>query len=155
MALGPFPVNFKQIFKMKKLMIGGQALVKLGSSRQTKDTDYLVSIPGKPVFIFDKENNVDYINAAGNNKFFAQIWEMEDRNEGELASPLALLNLKAYSFVQHCLNGHFQKADDAEFDIKFLIRNFNLSIQDLELVRDYVSIGEFSEIEKVVKSVRK
>lgn len=97
---------------MKQLMIGGQALVKLGSNRVTLDTDYLVSIAGKPVFIFDKAANVDYINAAGGNKFFAEVWKMEEKNIGELASPTALLNLKAYSFVQHCLNGHWKKADE-------------------------------------------
>lgn len=140
---------------MKQLMIGGQALVKLGSNRVTLDTDYLVSIAGKPVFIFDKAANVDYINAAGGNKFFAEVWKMEEKNIGELASPTALLNLKAYSFVQHCLNGHWKKADDAEFDIKFLVREFNLTISDIKIAKKYVSEGEFSEVEKIVNSVRK
>ena len=49
----------------KQLMIGGQALDSLGSSRHTEDVDYLVIVPGMPTFIHDKEANTDYINAAG------------------------------------------------------------------------------------------
>ena len=95
----------------KQLLIGGQALVKLGSSRTTLDTDYLISDAENGLaFMHDKENNIDYCNANGN-KFFKEIWEMEENNNGEMASAQALLELKAYSFVQHCLNGFFKKAD--------------------------------------------
>lgn len=134
-------------------MIGGQALVKLGSNRYTVDTDYLINdASSKLPFMHDKEKNIDYCNANGS-KFFAEIWKMEAKNNGEIASPQALLELKAYSFVQHCLNGHFKKADEAEFDIKFLIRSFNLT--GVSIVKKYVSAGELSEIEKIIKSVRK
>lgn len=134
-------------------MIGGQALVKLGNNRTTEDVDYFVNITGSPVFSHDKVKNIDYINAAGGNKFFAEVWKMEENNNGELASPQALLELKAYSLVQHCLNGFWKKADDAEFDMKFLVREFNLS--GVKIVNKYVTAGELSEIEKVIKSVRK
>lgn len=138
---------------MKNLLIGGQALVKLGSSRSTNDTDYLVSnATVKQAFYHDKEKNTDYCNAASN-KFFAEIWKLESKNNGEIASPQALLELKAYSFVKHCLNGFFQKADDAEYDIKFLCRTFNLS--SVKIVKKYVSAGELSEIEKIINTVRK
>lgn len=134
-------------------MIGGQAMVKLGSNRQTLDTDYIIyNKTSKVAFIHDKEKNIDYINANGN-KFFAEIWKMESKNNGEIASPQALLELKAYSFVQHCLNGFFQKADDAEFDIKFLVRNFNLSA--VKIVKKYISEGELTEVEKIINGVRK
>ena len=94
---------------MKKLLIRGQALIKLGNDRSTNDTDYIVNnIDSKEAFIFDKANNVDYINANGN-KFFAEVWKMEANNNGEIASPQALLELKAYSLVQHCLNGFWSK----------------------------------------------
>lgn len=133
-------------------MIGGQALVKLGSNRTTLDTDYLVCDESNAVaFSHDKEANIDYCNAAGN-EFFSEIWKMEEKNIGEIATPAALLELKAYSFVQHCLNGFWKKADDAEFDIKFLVREFKLSAP--KIVKKYVSAGEFSEIVKVIKSVR-
>ncbi len=145
----------RNIKDMKKLMIGGQALVKLGSSRTTKDTDYLVDDKtSTEPFIFDRENNIDYINANGN-KFFAEIWKMEQNNEGELASPIALINLKAYSLVMHCRNFHFSKADDAEYDIKFLARTFNLSLKSVSILKKYTSSGEFSEIEKIFNNIRK
>jgi hypothetical protein len=63
------------------------------------------------------------------------------------------LELKAYSFVQHCLNGFWKKADEAEFDIKFLVREFNLT--GVKIVNKFVSEGELSEINKIIKSVRK
>lgn len=142
-----------EIKSEKQLMIGGQALVKLGSNRSTLDTDYLINdLTNNNAFIHDKVENRDYCNAAAN-KFFAEIWKMEAKNIGELASPQALLELKAYSFVQHCLNGHFRKADDAEFDIKFLVRNFNLTI--IKIANKYISTGELSEVEKIIKSVKK
>jgi hypothetical protein len=139
--------------EMKQLLIGGQALVKLGSSRMTEDTDYLVNnTASKMAFSHDKAANVDYCNANGN-KFFAEVWKMEAKNIGEIASPQALLELKAYSFVQHCLNGFWKKADEAEFDIKFLVREFNLT--GVKIVNKFVSEGELSEIHKIIKSVRK
>jgi hypothetical protein len=137
----------------KQLMIGGQALVKLGSNRTTADTDYLINdTTSKVAFLHDKEKNIDYCNANGN-KFFAEIWKMEAKNNGELASPQALLELKAYSLVQHCLNGFWKKADEAEFDIKFLVREFNLT--GVKIVKKFISAGELAEIEKIIKSVRK
>lgn len=137
----------------KQLMIGGQALVKLGSTRLTKDVDYLVNIEeSSNAFIHDAKNNIDYCNANGS-KFFKAIWKMEEKNVGEIASPQALLELKAYAFVQHCLNGFYQKADEAEFDIKFLVRFFNLS--GLKIVQKYISKAELEEVQKIIKSVRR
>jgi hypothetical protein len=90
---------------MKKLMIGGAALVKLGSSRSTQDVDYLVCDKSTDDnFIHDKEKNIDYINANGH-PFFEEIWQAEKNNIGEIASPQSLLELKAFAFVQLCLNG--------------------------------------------------
>lgn len=137
----------------KKLMIGGAALVALGSSRSTLDTDYLVNdTTSKLPFIHIKESNEDLCNANGH-KFFAEIWKMEAKNIGPLASPQALLELKAFALVQHCLNGHWSKADNDEYDIKFLVRNFNLT--GVSIVKKYISAGELMEVEKVIKSVRK
>lgn len=81
------------------------------------------------------------------------ISNMEANNNGEIASPQALLELKAYSLVQHCLNGFWRKADEAEFDMKFLCREFNLS--SVKIVSRFVSAGELAEINKVINSVRK
>jgi hypothetical protein len=129
---------------MKKLLIGGQALRTLGSTRHTNDFDYLVNdLNSKKPFITSEE--VDYINANGH-KFFNEIWKMEANNSSEIASPQALLELKAFSLVQHCQNFNFKKADEAEFDIKFLVRNFSLELP--KIVKKYVTDGEYSEIKK-------
>jgi len=137
----------------KQLMIGGTALNKLGSSRITKDIDYLVfDSENKTAFSHDKEKNIDYCNANGN-KFFAEVWKMEKNNVGEIASPQALLELKAYAFVQHCKNFFFQKADDCEFDIKYLVRQFNLT--GVKIVNKFITAGELSEVEKIINSVKK
>ena len=136
---------------MKKILIGGSALVNLGSSRSTNDTDYLVNdLSTTKAFLHDQENNIDYINANGN-KFFSAIYEVEKNNDQ--ATPQSLLELKAYSFVQHCQNFNFQKADDAEYDIKFLVRKFNLT--GVSIVKRYLSSGELSEIVKIINSVKK
>jgi len=135
---------------MKKLMIGGQALVNMGNDRFTLDTDYLINdTTSTETFIFDHENNIDYINANGN-KFFNEIWKLEADNNGPLASPRALLELKAYSLVMHCRNRQFAKADAAEYDMKFLVRNYNLGPVAVNIVKRHVSAGEFSEIIKII-----
>lgn len=138
---------------MKKLMIGGTALVKLGSNRMTNDVDYLINDRSRDdMFIHDKENNIDYINANGH-EFYREIWDMEEGNIGEIASPQALLELKAFAFVQHCQNGFWQKADETEFDMRFLVRKFNLN--ELKIVDKYIGKGELEEVEKVINSVRR
>lgn len=137
---------------MKKLLIGGQALVKLGSSRTTNDTDYLVFDSSNTTpFSHDKTNNIDYCNANGS-EFFAAIWEMEKENNGEIATPQSLLELKAYAFVQHCVNGFWQKADDCEFDMKFLCRNFNLS--QVNIASRFITPAQLKEVNKVL-AIRK
>lgn len=138
--------------KGKKLMIGGQALLAIGNTRHTDDTDYLVNVPGQGAFMHDKAANEDYCNAAGN-KFFAEVWKMEKGNIGPLSSPAALLELKAYAFVQHCLNHHFSKADHDEADMKFLFRKFNLPLP--KIVKKHVTAGEYSEIEKIFDAMRR
>ena len=51
----------------QKILIGGQALLELGSTRGTNDVDYLVEDKtSTEMFICDKEANIDYLNANGN-----------------------------------------------------------------------------------------
>lgn len=131
-----------------KTLIGGQALRNLGSDRHTNDVDYLINdISTKEAFITSKE--VDYLNANGN-KFFAEIFKIEEGNEQ--ATPQSLFELKAYAFVQHCQNFNWAKVDACEYDMKFLVRNFDCSAK---IVKKYISVGELSEIEKIINSVRK
>lgn len=131
-----------------KILVGGQALKNLGSDRNTLDLDYLINdTTTKETFICSE--NVDYLNANGN-KFFAEIYKIEAGNEQ--ATPQSLFELKAYAFVQHCQNFKFAKADACEYDIKFLVRNFNIT--NSKIARKYMTDGEYSEIEKIIKSVK-
>ena len=134
-----------------KILIGGRALVALGSSRNTNDTDYLVNdITTNSPFMFDTEKNVDYINANGH-PFFNEIYQLEKGKQ--IASPQSLLELKAFSFVMHCKHMNWKKVSDCEYDMAFLVREFNL--KGCSLVKKYVSESEFVEIEKEIKSIRK
>jgi hypothetical protein len=130
-----------------KILIGGQALRNLGSDRFTSDVDFLINdISTKEAFICSDE--IDYLNANGN-KFFAEIFNSEKGNEQATAQ--SLLELKCYAFVQHCQNFNFVKADSCEYDIKFLVRNFKVSPQ---IVKKYISLGELSEIEKIINNIK-
>ena len=46
----------------------------------------------------------------------------------------------------------WQKADDAEYDIKFIVRH--LGVNKLEVAQRFVSAGELSEINKIINSVK-
>jgi hypothetical protein len=131
-----------------EILIGGQALRELGSDRYTNDVDYLVNDTTSTKAFITSEN-IDLLNANGN-KFFAEIFKLEEGNI--IATPQSLLELKAYAFVQHCQNFNFAKADTCEYDIKFLVRNFNL--KSIKIASKYMSSGEFEEVNKVIRSVR-
>lgn len=131
-----------------KILIGGQALRNLGSDRYTNDTDYLINDKStRDAFI--TSDAVDYLNANGN-KFFAEVWEQEQGNKQ--ATPQSLFELKVYAFVQHCQNFNFAKADSCEYDLKFLVRNFNIT--ESKIAIKYITNGEYSEIVKIVRSVK-
>lgn len=133
--------------KATKILIGGQALKNLGSDRYTNDVDYLVNdTTTKNAFITSEKE--DLLNANGN-KFFAEIFKIEEGKEQ--ASAQSLFELKAYAFVQHCENFNFAKADACEYDLKFLVRNFGCSPK---IVKKYITSGELSEIINIVKSVK-
>lgn len=132
-----------------KILIGGQALRNLGSDRYTDDVDYLINdTNSNEMFIHTSE--ADFLNANGN-KFFAEVYENEKNNEQ--ASAQGLFELKVYSFVQHCQNFNWKKVDSAEYDIKFLVRNFGIT--ESKIARKYISQSEFLEIQKIINSVKK
>jgi len=131
-----------------QILIGGQALRQLGSDRYTKDIDYLINDKTtKEAFI--TSTDIDFLNANGN-KLFAEIYKIEKDNE--IATPQSLLELKAYAFVQHCQNFNWKKVDACEYDIKFLVRTFNL--KSIKIANKYISNGELSEVQKVINSVK-
>jgi len=134
---------------MSRILIGGAALNHYGSSRHTDDKDYLVNIPTEAA-AFLHEDDCDLINASGH-PLFMEIWEAEQGNE--VASVKALLDLKAFAFAQHCINRKFQKADDCEYDIKFLIRMYG-SLYSCPRAKKYLTTGEYSELCKVIRSVK-
>lgn len=134
-----------------KTLIGGQALVQLGSSRSTNDVDYLINDKStEEMFLNDTKNNIDYLNANGS-KFFNEIYKLEAGKD--TASPQSLLELKAYALVQHCQNMNWQKADDCEYDMKFLCRKFNLT--ETKIVNKYLAKSELKEVAKVINSVNR
>jgi hypothetical protein len=137
---------------MKKILIGGAALNKLGSDRYTNDVDYMINDSNNnDIFIFDRDNNIDYINANGND-FFSEVWKMEEGNNNGVASPQALLELKAYSLVQHCLNHNWAKVDATEYDMKFLVRTFG--IKEIKIANNHITSGQLGEVMRVIDSVR-
>jgi hypothetical protein len=139
---------------MEKILIGGKALIALGSSRGTEDTDYLICDPkDRRTFIHDEEN-IDLINGGGCMpiaKFFKKVYEAEKGKE--VASAQSLLDLKAFAYIQHVKNGFGQKADDAEFDMKFLVRNFGVT--GLKLAFDFLTPSERETINKIISSTIK
>ena len=135
---------------MNKTLIGGRALIAYGSNRNTTDIDYLIFDKfNKSMFIKDDKENTDYLNANGFD-FFKEIWEIEKDNH--IASPQSLLELKAYALVMHYQNFNLHKANDAEYDIKFLVIKFNL--KELKIVNKYLAPSEIKEVMKIINSVK-
>lgn len=134
-------------YDMEKILIGGQALKQMGSTRHTKDFDYLVNEKSLPLFSKDADGN-DLLN-ADKSRFFMEIWNLEKENE--VASAQSLLELKAFAFVEHCQNRFWQKADDCEFDIRFLVRNGG---GKLRIASKYITTGQVNEINKIIENVK-
>ena len=132
-----------------KILIGGRALVALGSCRNTSDIDYLVDCKeSREMFLHDE--GIDYCNANGH-PFFKALYKKEKGNQ--IASPQSLLELKAFAWVQHYQNANYNKANDAEYDIKYLVINYG--VHELKTVRKYLADFECAEIEKMINSVRR
>ncbi len=133
---------------MNKVLIGGRALVALGSSRNTLDIHYLIDDKlTKDIFI--SKDGEDYCNANGS-KFFKAVYEVEKNNQ--MATPQSLLELKIYGWVQHCLNGNWKKVTDYEYDIKFLVQNHN--VRELKIVPKYLSQSELEEAERFIADIK-
>lgn len=128
----------------EKILIGGQALRELGSSRHTNDMDYLVWMEDnyKPFHTF--EGN-DYINANSSN-FFEEIYKSEKGNE--VASPQGLFELKAFALIEHYRNGNHNKVNDCVFDLNFLKINFN--VMDFPVLKKYATKAEVTLINELI-----
>ena len=143
--------GMKYMDHSNKKMIGGAAIHLLGSSRHSKLTGYLIDDPTtEAAHIHDEANKAYYLNANGN-AFYAAVWDMEKENPGPIATPIALLELKAYSYAQNCRAGLWQQADNDWFDMRFLRRAFGIPLP--VLVRDHISVEEYGDILKEVNGL--
>ena len=129
---------------MEKRLIGGQKLREMGSSRYTDDLDYMI-YDESDSRLFVKEESGDLINAA-NHPFYSEIWKKG-------ISEQTMLEMAAFTFVQHCMNGYWDKADTKEFDIKFLVRLIGQDAK-VEIVRKYITIGQEEEVNRIIGSVK-
>ena len=139
----------EEMKKEKKILIGGQALRRLGHDRHTDDVDYLVNRPGEELFIHTAEG--DLINAAAHN-FLSHVWESVTVNEG-VADAQTLFELKAWSWIQYLQNMDFRAAAKAEYDMAFLVRDHG--IVDAPILRTVAHAGEMAELDKFVAGVRR
>jgi hypothetical protein len=129
-----------------KILIGGQALRELGSSRYTDDTDYLVyDANNYEAFLFDTANNIDYMNGNGSN-FAEEIYNKEKGNA--IATPQSLFDLKAFSLLSHLRNFNKAKINSTIFDMNFLAGKFNITTVDV--LKKYITPAELAEIERVL-----
>ena len=132
----------------KKILVGGKALMVHGSSRLTDDTDYFVfDKKSYKMFIHDRENNIDYINANGCN-FFAELWKKAIVLKSDIAAPEILLELKAYAYIEHMRNGAFMKANNDAFDVRFLSMKFKLNAPFI--YKKYATEAEYAEIKRLI-----
>lgn len=130
------------------ILIGGQALRELGSSRYTNDTDYLIfDEDNYNQFIFDTENNIDYMNGNGSN-FAEAIYNKEKNNK--TATPQSLFELKAFSLLSHLRNFNKDKINSTIFDMNFLTNNFEINI-NCPVLSKYISLAELNEIKSVIR----
>jgi hypothetical protein len=130
-----------------KILIGGQALRELGSERHTNDVDYLVFDENnfKP-FMFDEENNIDYMNGNGSN-FAEEIYNQEKGNT--IASPQALFELKAFSLISHVRNFNANKINSTIYDMNFLIINFKIDT-NCPVLSKYITKTELEEVKNML-----
>jgi hypothetical protein len=131
----------------EKILIGGQALRELGSSRHTDDVDYLIFDENNfNQFIFDQDNNVDYMNGNGSN-FAEAIYKLEKGNS--IASAQSLFELKAFAYLSHLRNFNQNKMNDCIYDMNFLAINFNITT--VKTLSKFITKQEVLEIENTIK----
>jgi len=130
---------------MEKRLVGGQKMREMGSTRHTDDLDYLVYDESDSRLFINSESQ-DFINCA-NHKFYEAIW-----NLGEIDAQ-AMLEMAAFTFVQHCMNGNFVKADSKEFDIKHLARLIGKDAK-IKIANEFITAGQEQEVKRIITSVK-
>lgn len=134
---------------MRKL-IGGQKLRELGSDRHTDDVDYII-YDESGTELFNCSEKCDVVNAALN-PFYSAVWALDAGSDS--VSLRALLEMTVFTFVQHCENGKWEKADSKEYDIKFLCRKIGTKNIDYSIAQGYISAGANEEVEKIIRNIR-
>ena len=130
---------------MEKRLVGGQKMREMGSTRHTDDLDYLVYDESDSRLFINSESQ-DFINCA-NHKFYEAIW-----NLGTVDAQ-AMLEMAAFTFVQHCMNGNFVKADSKEFDIKHLARLIGKDAK-IKIANEFITAGQEQEVKRIITSVK-
>ena len=131
--------------EMEKRLVGGQKMREMGSTRHTDDLDYLVYDESDSRLFINSESQ-DFINCA-NHKFYEAIW-----NLGTVDAQ-AMLEMAAFTFVQHCMNGNFVKADSKEFDIKHLARLIGKDAK-IKIANEFITAGQEQEVKRIITSVK-
>lgn len=133
-------------------LIGGQKLRELGSDRHTDDVDYLIYDPTDDRLFIHKPDR-DIVNAA-NHQLYSAVWALDAERDD--VSLRALLEMTVFTFVQHCENMNWEKADSKEYDIKFLVRKILQAGEpvDYSIALQHISAGAATEVEKIVKSIK-
>jgi len=132
-----------------KILIGGQALREMGSSRYTNDVDYLVFDENSfEAFIFDKDNNIDYMNGNASN-FAESIYNKEKGNT--IATAQSLFELKAFSLLSHLRNFNAEKINTTIFDLNFLAINFEIDLK-MPTLSKFITANEVSEVIKEIRT---
>ena len=134
-----------------KILIGDKAMSILGTTRLSESSCYLV-LEGNFIedILRDEQTGSIYVNALGN-AFYEEIYRSEKNNL--IASPQAMLNLRAYDYIQYLNGKEFEKAAQADYDIRFLIIRYKL--QDINIAKKHLSKLQLQEIENLLKSIKK
>jgi len=123
----------------RKVLVGGVALMLLGSSMHPRNVEYLVKIGPKAI---DEFQFFTYYNANAN-AFFNELWEMEKRKK--IASPQTLLELRAFNYVNLPVDCDWHIKHNLEFDISFLAGPYNrFNLSGLKILPKYMDKQKLS-----------
>jgi hypothetical protein len=101
-----------------KIMIGGQALRKLGSDRHTEDVDFAIFGDGSEWRTAAEQGDILDMNAHA---FTREVWAAAKPVDG-VADAQTLAELKGWALIQHCRQMNWAKVAADEYDLKFLGR---------------------------------
>jgi len=130
-----------------RIMIGGQAMRTLGHDRHTDDVDYLVNLPGQPVFLHEADG--DLVNAAAHN-FLAAVWADCTPTAEGVADVQTLAELKAWALIQCCQNFDFRSVAKHEYDLKCLAREHG--VRETPILARFAHAGELAEIASIIRA---